>query len=50
MNASYYGIKELLQPAYTTAAYAQFRFSFCCITFPHLRAMMGARYVLCGAA
>jgi Bacterial membrane protein YfhO len=46
MNASYYGIKSfynLIPPQ----PYAQFRFSLMA-NVPHLREMMGARYVLCG--
>jgi hypothetical protein len=46
MNASYYGIKSFYNQI-TPQPYAQFRFSLLA-DVPHLRAMMGARYVLCG--
>ncbi len=46
MNASYYGIKSFYNQL-TPQPYAQFRFSLM-TDVPHLRAMMGARYVLCG--
>jgi hypothetical protein len=46
MNASYYGIKSFYNQL-TPEPYAQFRFSNL-KDIPHLRAMMGARYVLCG--
>jgi hypothetical protein len=46
MNGSYYGIKSFYNQL-TPQPYAQFRFMHLA-TVPHLRAMMGARYVLCG--
>lgn len=46
MNASYYGIKSFYNQL-TPEPYGQFRFSNLG-NIPHLRAMMGARYVLCG--
>ncbi len=46
MNASYYGIKSFYSQL-TPQPYDQFRFSNL-TNVPHLRAMMGARYVLCG--
>ena len=46
MNASYYGIKSFYNQL-TPVPYSQFRFSNL-RNIPHLRAMMGARYVLCG--
>jgi hypothetical protein len=46
MNASYYGIKSFYNQL-TPQPYDQFRFSLL-INIPHLREMMGARYVLCG--
>jgi hypothetical protein len=46
MNASYYGVKSFYNQL-TPQPYAQFRFSNL-TNIPHLRAMMGARYVLCG--
>jgi hypothetical protein len=46
MNASYYGVKGFYNQL-TPQPYAQFRFSNL-TNIPHLRAMMGARYVLCG--
>jgi hypothetical protein len=46
MNASYYGIKSFYSQL-TPQPYDQFRFSNL-TNIPHLRAMMGARYVLCG--
>ena len=46
MNASYYGIKSFYNQL-TPEPYGQFRFSNL-RNIPHLRAMMGARYVLCG--
>jgi hypothetical protein len=46
MNASYYGIKSFYNQL-TPVPYGQFRFSNL-RNIPHLRAMMGARYVLCG--
>jgi Bacterial membrane protein YfhO len=46
MNASYYGIKSFYN-LITPQPYAQFRFSLMA-DVPHLREMMGARYVLCG--
>ena len=45
MNASYYGIKSFYNQL-TPEPYGQFRFSNLS-NIPHLRAMMGARYVLC---
>ena len=46
MNASYYGIKSFYNQL-TPQPYAQFQFMLLGHV-PHLRAMMGARYVLCG--
>ena len=46
MNASYYGIKSFYTQL-TPQPYDQFRFSNLA-NIPHLREMMGARYVLCG--
>src|ERR1700745_1902285 len=46
MNASYYGIKSFYNQI-TPQPYDQFRFSNL-TNVPHLREMMGARYVLCG--
>ena len=46
MNASYYGIKSFYNQL-TPQPYAQFRFASLA-NVPHLREMMGARYVLCG--
>jgi hypothetical protein len=46
MNASYYGIKSFYNQL-TPQPYDQFRFSNL-TKVPHLREMMGARYVLCG--
>jgi len=46
MNASYYGMKSFYNQI-TPQPYAQFRFMQL-TTVPHLREMMGARYVLCG--
>jgi len=46
MNASYYGVKSFYNQL-TPQPYDQFRFSLMA-NVPHLRAMMGARYVLCG--
>ena len=46
MNASYYGIKSFYNQL-TPQPYAQFEFMLLGHV-PHLRAMMGARYVLCG--
>ncbi len=46
MNASYYGVKSFYNQL-TPQPYDQFRFSNL-TNIPHLRAMMGARYVLCG--
>ena len=46
MNASYYGIKSFYNQL-TPQPYAQFKFMLLGHV-PHLRAMMGARYVLCG--
>jgi hypothetical protein len=46
MNGSYYGIKTFYNQL-TPQPYAQFRFMLLA-TVPHLREMMGARYVLCG--
>jgi hypothetical protein len=46
MNASYYGIKSFYNQL-TPQPYDQFRFSNL-TNIPHLREMMGARYVLCG--
>ena len=48
MNASYYGIKSFYNQL-TPQPYAQFEFMLLGHV-PHLRAMMGARYVLCGPA
>jgi hypothetical protein len=47
MNASYYGIKSFYNQLTQPVPYEQFRFSKL-RNIPHLRAMMGARYVLCG--
>jgi hypothetical protein len=46
MNASYYGIKSFYNQL-TPQPFDQFRFSNL-TNVPHLREMMGARYVLCG--
>jgi hypothetical protein len=46
MNASYYGIKSFYNQL-PPQPYGQFRFSLL-TNVPHLREMMGARYVLCG--
>ncbi|HEV8618148.1 MAG TPA: hypothetical protein VGQ70_01520, partial [Candidatus Udaeobacter sp.] len=46
MNASYYGVKSFYNQL-TPQPYDQFRFGNLA-SIPHLRAMMGARYVLCG--
>jgi hypothetical protein len=46
MNASYHGVKSFYNQL-TPQPYDQFRFSNL-TNIPHLRAMMGARYVLCG--
>jgi hypothetical protein len=46
MNASYYAIRTFYNQL-TPQPYGQFRFMLLA-TVPHLRAMMGARYVLCG--
>jgi hypothetical protein len=46
MNASYYGVKSFYNQL-TPQPYDQFRFSNL-TNIPHLREMMGARYVLCG--
>ena len=46
MNASYYGIKSFYNQI-PPQPYDQFRFSLL-TNVPHLREMMGARYVLCG--
>jgi hypothetical protein len=46
MNASYYGLKSFYNQL-TPQPYDQFRFSLL-TNIPHLREMMGARYVLCG--
>ena len=46
MNASYYGIKSFYSQL-TPQPYDQFRFSNL-TNVPHVREMMGARYVLCG--
>jgi hypothetical protein len=46
MNASYYGIKSFYNQL-TPQPYDQFRFSLL-TKVPHLREMMGSRYVLCG--
>jgi hypothetical protein len=48
MNASYHGIKSFYNQL-TPQPYAQFEFMLLG-SVPHLRAMMGARYVLCGPA
>jgi hypothetical protein len=48
MNASYYGLKSFYNQL-TPQPYAQFEFMLLG-SVPHLRAMMGARYVLCGPA
>jgi hypothetical protein len=48
MNASYYGIKSFYNQL-TPQPHAQFEFMLLG-SVPHLRAMMGARYVLCGPA
>ncbi len=48
MNASYYGIKSFYNQL-TPQPYAQFRFMLAA-NVPRMRAMMGARYVLCGPA
>jgi hypothetical protein len=45
MNASYYGVKSFYNQL-TPQPYDQFRFGNLA-NIPHLRAMMGARYVLC---
>jgi hypothetical protein len=47
MNASYYGIKSFYNQL-TPQPYDQFRFSLL-TNAPHMREMMGARYVLCGS-
>jgi hypothetical protein len=47
MNASYYGIKSFYNQL-TPQPYPQFQFMLLG-SVPHLREMMGARYVLCGA-
>jgi hypothetical protein len=47
MNASYYGIKSFYNQLTQPVPYRQFRFMEL-RNIPHLRAMMGARYVLCG--
>ena len=46
MNASYYGIKSFYNQL-TPQPYDQARFTNL-MNIPHLRALMGARYVLCG--
>jgi hypothetical protein len=46
MNASYYGIRSFYNQL-TPQPYGQFRFGNL-TNIPHLREMMGARYVLCG--
>ena len=46
MNASYYGIKSFYNQL-TPQPYDQARFANL-MNIPHLRALMGARYVLCG--
>ena len=46
MNGSYYGIRSFYNQL-TPQPYEQFRFMLLS-NVPHLRAMMGARYVLCG--
>jgi hypothetical protein len=46
MNASYYGVKSFYNQL-TPQPYDQFRLGNLA-NIPHLRAMMGARYVLCG--
>src|SRR4029077_4514217 len=48
MNASYHGIKSFYNQL-TPQPYPQFEFMLLG-NVPHLRAMMGARYVLCGPA
>ncbi len=48
MNASYYGIKSFYNQL-TPQPYTQVKFMLLG-SVPHLRAMMGARYVLCGPA
>jgi hypothetical protein len=48
MNGSYYGIKSFYNQL-TPQPLAQVRFSNL-VNIPHLREMMGARYVLCGPA
>jgi hypothetical protein len=48
MNASYYGIKSFYNQL-PPQPYDQFRFMLLA-NVPHLRPMMGARYVLCGPA
>jgi len=48
MNASYYGLKSFYNQL-TPQPYDQFRFSLL-TNVPHLREIMGARYVLCGPA
>jgi hypothetical protein len=48
MNGSYYGVKSFYNQL-TPQPYAQFEFLLLG-RVPHLRAMMGARYVLCGSA
>jgi hypothetical protein len=47
MNASYYGIRSFYNQL-PPQPYAQFRFGNL-TNVPHLREMMGARYVLCGS-
>ena len=47
MNGSYYGIKSFYN-LLTPQPYAQFRFMLL-TSIPHLRELMGARYVLCGS-
>jgi hypothetical protein len=47
MNASYYGLKSFYNQL-TPQPFDQFRFSIL-VNLPHLREMMGARYVLCGS-
>jgi hypothetical protein len=46
MNASYYGLKSFYNQL-TPQPFDQFRFANS-VNIPHLREMMGARYVLCG--
>ena len=46
MNASYYGIKSFYNQL-TPQPYDQARFTNL-MNIPHLRALMGARYVVCG--